>query len=318
MSGSAVQSAEITENSATNITPFPPDTPLALVELWLRFHDEELCQGIDAVFVSNENNFQVWSLVKDEKRYKKFLKLLQRISQSRRVETFAAEPVPSEDSDETNGLPPSLWENDELRALFRVPKRRSDPEEIIIRPLSIISTEEIFKQRLIIFAAQTIEGSENLERYAKDLPALTHLALDLDFDADLRLLALKICRKHAHGLEKQIDKLNKNLKQALPEGKKKQALPLQDIRDSSREASPVELAERISEKAQNVARQVYSFIYPDSHIVELDELRNPGILDSLTVLREMNEIYVQKLGLKHSNFEFASPLKAEPEKAITG
>ena len=103
-------------------------------------------------------------------------------------------------------------------------------------------------------------------------------------------------------MEKQIEKLNKNLKQAIPKGKEKQELQLQDILNSSEEASPLELAAQISEKAQDIAQQVYSFIYPDSHIVELDELRNPSLLNSLTILQEMDEIYMRKMSKEIANF----------------
>ena len=51
-----------------------------------------------------------------------------------------------------------------------------------------------------------------------------------------------------------------------------------------------------------VARQVYAFIYPDSHIVELDELRSPGILNSLIILQEMDEIYMRKMRQEITNF----------------
>ncbi|MBN2319166.1 MAG: hypothetical protein JXR49_08810 [Acidobacteria bacterium] len=294
ISGSAVQAAETAESNVVSVAPFPPDVPRELVEAWLRLHDEELCLRIDTVFVSHEGIIQVWSRVEDEKRYKKLLKIMQPLSGLGKVEIFAAESVLHYESDE-DGAPPSLWENDELRTFYRAPKQQSDPEIKYEWPLGMVTKEEIFAQRMIIFSRQTIERSENLKQYAGDLPALTHIALDPALDSDLRSLAFKICRGHARGVEKQIDRLRNNLNQALPKGKEKQELQSQDLPGGGEEASPLELAVQISEEARNIAQQVYSFIYPDSYTVELDELRNPSLLNSLMMLLELDEIYMRKM-----------------------
>ncbi len=299
--GSAVQADEIADKNESSIAPFPLDASRELLEVWLRFHEEGLCLEIDPVFVSDETSVQVWSLVEDEKSYKKFLRILRPLSQSGRLEVFAAEAVSPEDSDE-NGAPASLWENDELRKFYSVPRRRSDPELSYDWPLGVVTQEDIFMQRMIIFSRQTIERGENLERLAKDLPVLTRIARDPAFDADLRLLAYEVCLEHTRSLEKQTDKLHKNLKLAIPKGKERQEVPLQDIRSSNEDASPLELAVRISEKAQNISRQVYSFIYPDSHTVGLDELRNPGLLNSLLILQELSEIYMRKMSQEIAGF----------------
>ncbi len=292
--GSAVQADEIAKNDEPSVAPFPLDGSRELLEVWLRFHEEELCLRIDPLFVPDETGVQVWSLVKDEKSYKKFLRILRPLSQSRHLEVFAAEAVSPEASMES-GAPASLWENEELRKFYSVPGRRLDPELMYDWPLSVVSQEEIFMQRMIIFSSQTIEMGDDLARLAKDLPVLTRIARDPVFDADLRLQAYEICLEHTRSLGKQTDKLYKNLKMAIPTGKERQEVPSQDIRGGNQEASSLEIAVRISETAQNISRQVYSFIYPDSHTVGLDELRNPDLLDSLLVLQELGEIYMEKM-----------------------
>jgi len=294
MTGSAVQPAEIAEDNDVCMAPFPPDAPKALVEAWLRIHEEELCLGTEPVFVFKEGGLEVWSLVEDEKHYRKLLKLLQPLSQLGRVEIFAAESVPLEDSYE-DGPPPSLWENGELRKFYRVPERFPGGNIDPVRSLSMIPQEEIYEQRLIIFSSHTIQISKDLQRYAMDLPPITCIALDPSYDSDLRSLAFEVCREHARGLEKQIGKLSNILSQAIPKGSDRKELRLQDIRDSSEGIPPLELAARISDSGQDIAQQVHSFIYPDSHTVELDELRNPGILDLLTVLREMDWVFLKKI-----------------------
>ena len=301
ISGTAVQATETEESKAVSVAPFPPDAPRELVETWLRLRGEELCLGIDAVFVSHEGIIQVWSRVEDEKHYKKLLKIIQPLSELGRVEIFAAESVSHYESDK-DGAPPSLWENDELRAFYRVPRQQSDTDIKYEWPLVMVTQEDVFEQRTIMFARQTLETSDNLQKYAKDLPALTHLASDPTLDSDLRLLAFKTCRSQVRGMEKQIDKLNKNLNQMLPKGKNMQELRSEDMPGINEEALPLEIALKISEKAEAIARQVYSFIYPDNHSVDLKELRNPGILTALMMLQELDEVYVRKIDLEAEKF----------------
>ncbi len=297
ISGIAVQAGETAESNAVSVAPFPPDAPRELVEAWLHLHGEDLCLGIDAVFVSHEGIIQVWSRVEDEKHYKKLLKIMQPLSGLGRVEIFAAESVSHYESDE-DGAPPSLWENDELRAFYRAPRQQSDTDVKFEWPLAMVTQEDVFAQRTIMFARQTLEKSDNLQKYAKDLPALTYLALDPALDSDLRLLAFKTCRSQVRGMEKQIDKLNKNLNQVLPKGKNMQELRSQDLPGMNEEALPLEIAVQISEKAKAIARRIYSYIYPETHSVDLKELRSPGILTALITLRELDEVYLGKMNLE--------------------
>ena len=53
------------------------DAPVDLLRVWLRFHEIDLCQEIDTVFVFNKNGMEVWSRVEDDKSYRKFENLLE-------------------------------------------------------------------------------------------------------------------------------------------------------------------------------------------------------------------------------------------------
>lgn len=268
--------------------------PREVMEIYLRFHEEELCRGVDAVFVSQKNRMEIWCRVEDEGDYKKFLRMLEALSGSIRIEMFRSELSSDEGSEEEDALPPSLWENDELRALLRTPLLRPRTDEDSEMPLFMISPDEIFKQRLLIFSEQTLERSKNLERYAADLPALTRIALDPAIDPDLRDLAKKVSMEHSRNVDNQIGRLEKNLKQALPKGIDSSESGLRRRSFITIEALP-DLAAQISEHARSVAGSVYEFIYPERYTVRLDELRNPGLLNSLRMLRELDKDYMDKM-----------------------
>jgi hypothetical protein len=60
--------------------------------------------------------------------------------------------------------------------------------------------------------------------------------------------------------------------------------------------SPAERATAISSTAQDVARRIYRFIHPQQHTVDLDELRDPSLLESLAELRRMTHDFEIALG----------------------
>ena len=287
--------AAMTENVELSADSFSSSAPRELLEVYLRFHDEEICRGVDAVFVFNENGMEVRSRVEDEGQYEKLLKMLEPLSESGRVVMHTtASPSKKEGSDEADSLPPSLWENDKLRNLLWIPLLRSNADINSEFPVFAFSPEEIFRQRLKRFYKQTLNQSKLVERYAADLPALTRIALDPAVESDLRFLAKKVCSEHSENLEKQIGKLEKNLKHAIPRGKNIGESDPRDAPVPVQKALP-DLAAQISENARSISRRVYSFIYPDSYIVGLEELRNPDLLESLRILDELNADFKKKM-----------------------
>jgi hypothetical protein len=50
----------------------------------------------------------------------------------------------------------------------------------------------------------------------------------------------------------------------------------------------VESATLISSAAEKLARRIFNFIYPEQYTVDLDELRQSSLLESLRELKTMN------------------------------
>ena len=93
-------------------------TPRELAEAWLHFHEADLCQGVDAVFVFEKDGMEVRSLIEDEKSYEKFQELFAPLRSSYKIEVQVTRPPERKKSDDEREPPPSLWENDELRSFY--------------------------------------------------------------------------------------------------------------------------------------------------------------------------------------------------------
>jgi hypothetical protein len=145
------------------------------------------------------------------------------------------------------------------------------------------------------FAERILDWNQQMARYAAELPAMARLAADASAARDLRLRASTICRAHSDNLGKRIEKLEENLKHALP------ATARKDQRSSRRGKSaaskdPVEAAMAVSGGAKTAARRIHGFIYPEQHTVDLEELRHSSLLESLRELRIMNADFQKALG----------------------
>ena len=269
------------------------DTPLPLVRVWLRFHEAELCRGVRALFTFHEGGMTVRSYIEDEGRYQKFLRLIEPLRRSYRIELEEIRPVlkkEKEEEREEGEPPPSLWENYALRSYLGDSWARSrlKPDLEDVQEEDPLAGDWLIKRRLFFFAEQTLDWNKKMERYAEELPPLARTACDDSAAAEVRSRAGAVCRAHAANLKKCLEKLEKNVKQALPPsgaagrraGNSNGAVAF---------GTPVESAERISEAARNMARRVHRFIYPEQHTVELEDLRRPGLLESLRELREMIE-----------------------------
>src|SRR5437773_10952200 len=60
----------------------PAEVTRALREACLRFHETELCQGVDAGFSLRNDTMESWCLVQDEKSLGKFLELIETVRAS--------------------------------------------------------------------------------------------------------------------------------------------------------------------------------------------------------------------------------------------
>jgi len=282
------------DGSRLQLAPLP--APRDITEVFLRFHQEELCRGVDAVFDAGDGVLKVWCLVRDGGSHRKLLQMLEPLSGSVRVETYSAYPVPVEkDPDEDDQPPPSLWENSRLRDFILAPLLRPSMLDDPDMP-HLISPEAVYPQRLRLFARQVLERSGELERYGSELPVLARLALDSSVDADLRSLAGRVGLRHSEKLGKLASELGEDLRQAIPSGSDGPEPVLQGAPRAAGDAL-TGLADRISERARSVARRVHLFIYPERHTVELDELRNPDLMVALEELSGLAAEYLD--GMRH-------------------
>jgi len=276
------------------------DTPGELTEAWLRFHEAGLCQGVDAVFTFTKDGMSVRGLIEDERSAQKFGEMLTPLRRSYKIELTLAKPpleLKPEDreeaGDDRSDPPASLWENYELRSFFGDPVARAREGEGFEEGAQFnLPPSALLKQRLLIYAEQTLALSRKMERFAKDLPVLTRAALDPGMAPALRLQAKTVCLAHLQYLERAIGKLNGNLEAAFPRPPKKER-PAQPGGPALSLKTPVDYADYISGLARDAAQRVYRFIHPepDHYSVSLDELRRPGLLDSFKTLQKADQGY---------------------------
>ena len=265
------------------------NTPQKLREAWLSFHETDLCQEVDAIFVFNRSGMEVWSRIEKDKNQRKFLRLFESLKNSYQVELYTTRaPAQNKEYDE-EGPPPSLWQNYELRSnlgerISLVMSQLTFEERNQLDPPSVDSS---LRQRLMIYAEQTLNWNKRMEQYALDLAALARVAQDPGVSPEQKSRAIAVCADHAQNLEKYAGKLAANLEQALPVTEKKKRSPSRPATAGNADRDPLERAKQISAATHEVSRRVYRFIHPEYYTVELEELRNPSLLDSLWELRGM-------------------------------
>jgi hypothetical protein len=181
-----------------------------------------------------------------------------------------------------------------LRDYLSVPFR---PQTSVVphATYDFIPGDEILKPRLISYAERILTWNSRMKQYAADLPELIQVALDSGFTADLRMHASVVCAAHARDLLENVRKLSKNLAYALPKSDQKNpVVKTESVR--MEKLSVREQAEDIAGTAKELARRVYKFIYPDKHTVDLSDLRQPKILDSLSNLEGIVRNFQKGLG----------------------
>ncbi|MBN1569060.1 MAG: hypothetical protein JXA73_14520 [Acidobacteria bacterium] len=264
-------------------------TPQKLREAWLSYHETGLCQDIDAIFVFNKNGMEVWSRIERDKDLRKFLKLFEPLKSSYPVALYTTRPPEGDKEDHLEDPPPSLWQNYELRSnmgdRISLLTYRQISETLIY--LDSPEMDILLKQRLLIYAEQILNWNKRIRQYALGLSALTRATYDPSLSHELKSRACSICSDHAQELEKHIGKLASNLEQALPVSEKKKRSRAKSEATFRAIKDPVERANRIAAIANAVTRRVYRFVHPENFTVELDELRNSSLLESLRELRGM-------------------------------
>ena len=267
------------------------DTPRELAEAWLRFHEADLCQGIDTVFVFTKDGVEVRSQVEDQKSYEKLEELFAPLRNSWKIDLQATRPQEKPKSDEEHEErepPASLWENYELRSFMGDPVARFRERPGFEADTDTIPppADPMLRQRLILFADQTLAWNRKVDRYAKDIPELTRVALDPALPSSLRSRARAVCVAHVQNLDRYVGKLNANLEHAFPRVRKKEQ-SAGPGKPGMVLNTPVQRADYLAESAGSVVERVYRFIHPEQYTVGIEELRQPPLLESLKAFRKI-------------------------------
>jgi hypothetical protein len=246
--------------------------------------------NLDTVFVFHPKGLEIWCRVKDERSYQELVSMVEPLRSAYRIELYATRP----DRDKKPSTPgtvdtlPSLWNNTELRTYMRDPfSRRWD--SIFDDPDGARAPDPLdgeLKRRLSLFGDQVLDWAKKMERLANDLPALAEAAYGTDAPADTRTRARALCLEHAREVGKDASRLMESLSRALPRGKSPASL-------SQPEHPPAEVAHSsydrvmlVSNQALDLAQRVVRFLYPQTHTVNLSDLRESSLLDSLKALQK--------------------------------
>ncbi len=280
----------------TGAGPPPAAAPREIWDAWLRFHEGELCQGLDTIFVFHKNGMEIWCRIEDEKAYQKLTEIVAPLRSSFVIDLYPTRLSVDKKPADAKEPPPSLWNNAELRSYLQDPYARNggldDPE--VMRPPAFHrgEAELMFKQRLIMFAAQTLDWERKMNRYAGDLPALVQAALNRTIPDELRARAKAVCVTHAQAVDRLDERLTENMMQALPRAAKKAS----DAPETKPAVSaPEDAACQIADAAQNVSRRIYRFIHPTHYTVQLLDLRQPDLIEALRGLRKLVSIFLHTL-----------------------
>jgi hypothetical protein len=277
------------------------NTPQKLQEAWLHFHETDLCQEVDAVFVFSGSGMEVWCRIESDRSLQKFRTLFDPMKRSFPVELYITRAEAENKNGDEADPPPSLWQNMELRANLgehiALIVGQAIEEPFRPKPSPMSDSLSIFlKQRLRIYAEQALNLNKRIERYAVDLEALARIAYEPRQSRDIQSKAISACAKHAQGLDKQIGKLSASLELAFPLSERKKRATVREATAISVVKEPAEKAVQISTAVRSVGRRVHQFIYPEEYTVELEDLRHPSLLQSLDSLRALVSDFEKSLG----------------------
>jgi hypothetical protein len=272
------------------------DAPRGILEVWLRFHESDLCQDNDISFEFEKSGMSIRGMVEDERSFQRFQDMVNPLRTFYSIQLSVTRPEVEEktDREDDRDPPPSLWENYELRSNLGDPlalmlKDRPDFEEHGINR----SPDQTLKYRLWIYAAQTMDWNRRMERLAGDLLILSRVASDPAIDPELRNRTNAVRAAHAQNLGKLITKLSANLAQAFPRFKSKDRVSAEKAASPK---DPVNCAIQISETAHKISEGVLQFVHPEQFTVGLDELRQPALLESLKNLSRLNSDFQKEIG----------------------
>jgi hypothetical protein len=264
------------------------DVAAPVRDVWLRFHETDLCLGLDTVFVFQPKGMEIWCRVEDEKSYQVLSALVEPLQHSYRIELYAThpnrekKPYTPEDDDPL----PSLSNNAELRFYLRDPFFRSPFTDDLEHLLSRDNMDPETKHRMKVFGDQILEWEQKMERLADDLPSLAEAGYGPNAVPAIQTRARAVFLKHVRDVGKYAERLAEDLNHAFPRGagRTPSRAPSKDARGTS--ASPFDNALEISTRTQDLAQRVMRFLYPKTHTVNLADLRQSSLIDSLKDLQK--------------------------------
>lgn len=264
------------------------DAAAPLRDVWLRFHESDLCLNIDSVFVFHARGLEIWCRVKDDRGYQELTAFVEPLQKSYRIDLYATradrekKPWAREDDDP----PPSLWNNAELRLYFRDPLDNrlgtsNESEDGVSAPRN---ADPELKRRIKLYSDQIAEWTGKIDRLSHDLAALAGAGYGADIVADSKARARAVCLDHVREIGKCAGKLVENLRHAFPRGKAETASP-QSAKKAA-EISAYDSALNVVSEAHGFTDRMLRFLYPQSHTVSLADLREPRLIDLLKTLQQ--------------------------------
>jgi hypothetical protein len=265
------------------------DVAAPLCDVWLRFHEADLCLGLDTVFVFQPKGMEIWCRVEDEKSYQALAALIKPLQHTYRIELYTTRPYREKRpfTPEDNDPLPSLSDNTELRLYMRDPFLRSQSVDGVesLRIRDTLDPET--RRRLKVFGDQILEWEQKMERLASDLPSLAEATYGTNLPPSIQARARAVCLEHARDVGKYAGRLAEDLSHAFPRGAGRTPPPGPSTDAHGIPLSPLDSALVISTQAQELAQRVMHFLYPRTHTVNLSDLRQPSLLDALKELEKI-------------------------------
>jgi hypothetical protein len=147
------------------------DTQQRLEEIWLRFHEDNLCEDVDAAFVLDRGRMKVLVNVENKKGSEKLLKMREPLCHSHRINLHTVKVQMEKELIDISDPPPSFWVNSRLTRYFggsglmdSVFFNMNMGSRAFLMPRAPIFT---FGQRILGFARDILENNRktDLPRY---------------------------------------------------------------------------------------------------------------------------------------------------------
>jgi|WetSurMetagenome_2_1015567.scaffolds.fasta_scaffold04904_3 hypothetical protein len=292
--------ADVPNPASVKVAMAMRDIPRDLQEAWIRFHELELCQSIEAEFIFHRDGMEVRSRADDDSSSQKLIRLLDPLRTVYKISLSEAH-IPGVAEGPSGSVleevPPSLWNNDKLRLYMR---DNFAPTSAILagkgnEPKESDEVDWLVKQSLAMFSKQTLDWTRRMNRYASDLPLLADAAFNAKLAPELQSRVMEVCIEHTQAMDRLAQRLSGNLVLALPDSPQSfRPFSASEPRAPGKPRPFEELSE-LSAMAQSIARRIHHFIYPRDFTVSLSDLKKPGLLEALKGLRAKVMIFLQHM-----------------------